>query len=62
MEWAYISNIYGIPIWDQANSQDPVWYDMDILDIIVRALRMVGVNLQQQDVSAYADQIKQTGQ
>ncbi len=62
IEWAYISNIYGIPIWDQANSVDPVWYDMDMLEIIVRALRMVGVNLQQQDVSAYADQIKQTGQ
>ena len=62
MFWANINNIYGIPIWDQANSTDPAWYDVDILEIIVRALRMVGVNLQQNDVSAYANEIKQTGQ
>jgi len=62
LEWAYISNMYGIPIWDQANSTDPQWFDVDMLEIIARALRIVGVNLQANDVSAYAEEIKSQGQ
>jgi len=60
--WANINNMYGIPIWDQANSTDPAWFDIDCLEIIARALRMVGVNLQANDVSAYAEEIKTQGQ
>ena len=61
LKWAYINGLYG-PIWDQGNSVNPAWYEVDILEIIARALRMVGVNLQQQDISGYAEEIKNIGQ
>jgi len=35
---------------------------LDMLEIIARALRMVGVNLQAQEVSQFAEQVKQGGQ
>jgi len=47
----------GTPI----TSQDPKWYDVDILNIISRALRMVGVSLDSNDISQYATEIKQIG-
>lgn len=62
MFWANINNQYGIPVWDQANSVDPAWFDVDTYEIICRALRMVGVNLQQPDVQAYANDIIKQGQ
>lgn len=62
LEWASITSQYGIPIWDAPNSTNPSWYDVDMLEIIARALRMVGVNLQANDVSGYANEIKIQGQ
>lgn len=61
LKWAYINGMYG-PIWDQGNSSNPEWFEVDLLEIIARALRMVGVNLQQNDISAYAEEIKNSGQ
>lgn len=61
----YWASIYGPnqrPIYDAGNSIDPVWDDIDMLEVIARALRIVGVNLQTQDVSMYANEIKQAGQ
>ena len=62
MIWGYTLNGNGIPVYNPATSTQPVWGDATILDIIVRALRIVGVNLQYNDVSAYANEIKQIGQ
>ena len=61
--WAYtLDPITGEPTYDPAQSDDPVWFDVDCLEIIVRALKMVGVNLQAADVYRFADEIKNTGQ
>jgi hypothetical protein len=62
LKWAYITNVYGLPQYDAVNSVSPRWYDVDIMDIISRALRIVGVNLESRDVSQYANEIKNTGQ
>jgi hypothetical protein len=60
--WAFTEDADGLPVWDEANSINPVWADSDILEIIVRALRVVGVNLNANQVSQYANEIKANGQ
>ncbi len=62
MIWGYTLNGNGIPVYNPASSTQPVWDDASILEIIVRALRIIGVNLQYNDVNAYANEIKQIGQ
>ena len=62
MEWGYTTNVNGIPVYSAGASIQPVWDDATILEIIVRALRLVGVNLQYNDVSVYANQIQTQGQ
>lgn len=60
--WASTPDPNGRPIYDPINSVDPVWFDTDMLEIIARALRLVGVNLQNNVLSQYANEIKNTGQ
>jgi hypothetical protein len=60
--WGYTLDVNGRPVYDPATSADPAWYDVDMFEIISRALRMVGVNLQSQEVSQFAEQVKQQGQ
>lgn len=60
--WGYVEDSNGIPVWNPATSQDPVWSDTDCLQIIVRALMLAGVNLQFNTVMTYANEIKQGGQ
>lgn len=43
-------------------SYDPVWDVASIFDIIQRALAFIGVNLQSQAISQFAEQIKREGQ
>jgi hypothetical protein len=59
--WAY-TLVNNRPVYDPANSVDPKFYDVDTLEIIARALKLVGVNLQSAEVSLYANQITQNGQ
>jgi hypothetical protein len=60
--WGYTNSIYDIPTYNPATSVNPSWKDVDMLEIIVRALRIVGVNLQSDVVSGYALEIKNGGQ
>jgi hypothetical protein len=63
MKWAFTLNaITGIPEYDQGSSDQPVWDDASILEIIVRALAIIGVNLQLQTVEQYSMAIKNQGQ
>jgi hypothetical protein len=62
INWGSTTDIYGRKIYDPGTSTDPAWYDLDMLDIIVRALSMVGVNLQSGAVQQYAQLIKAGGQ
>jgi hypothetical protein len=60
--WGYTEDSNGIPQWNPATSQNPVWGDTDCLQIIVRALRLVGVNLSSAAISQYANEVKMQGQ
>lgn len=60
--WGYNLDGNGIPVYNVSLSQQPIWGDTDIYQIIVRALQLVGVNLQLGVAMQYAEQIKQGGQ
>lgn len=60
--WNYTLDANGEPVYNAATSEQPVWNDVDILEIIVRMLRIVGLNLQLGDVSQYSETIKNQGQ
>jgi hypothetical protein len=60
--WGSTTDAYGRKVYDSATSTNPAWYELDMLDIIVRALAMVGVNLQLGAVQQYAQIIKTQGQ
>lgn len=60
--WGYTVDANGLPIYNSATSVDPRWYDVDMMEIITRALRIIGVNLQSNTVSQYANEIEQKGQ
>lgn len=62
MEWAYTVDGNGIPVYDSGASTQPVWDDASILEIIVRALSIIGVNLQLNVVEQYSMAIKNQGQ
>ncbi len=62
MKWGYILDGNGIEVYDPLTSINPVWGDVDMLEIIARALRLVGVNLQMGVLNQYAEEIKTQGQ
>lgn len=62
MIWNYTEDIYGRPIYNPVGSVQPQWYELDQLEIVVRALAQVGINLQLNAVEQYSQIIKQQGQ
>lgn len=60
--WGYNLDSNGLPVYNPATSQDPIWSDTDMMNIIVRALRIVGVNLDANVVSQYSNEVKMGGQ
>lgn len=60
--WGYTLDGNNRPIFDSTTSVNPVWDDAAFMDIIGRCLRMIGVNLQDNQVSQYAEELKQQGQ
>lgn len=62
MLWNYTLNGNGIPVYNSGTSIQPVWDDASILEIIVRALALIGVNLQLNTVEQYSMAIKNQGQ
>ena len=60
--WGYTLDGDGVPVYDQALSQDPVWSDTDMFQVIIRALALIGCNLQFNTLLGYANEIKQGGQ
>lgn len=62
IRWSYTLDVNGRPVYNAATSSNPEWNREDMLQIIVRAMRMMGVNLQAAQVSQYAEQVKNNGQ
>ena len=73
--WAYTLDGNGRPVYvppgtnplppgttPSTGSVNPVWHVTSILEIVTRALAMVGVNLQAAAISQYAQEIKANGQ
>lgn len=60
--WASTPDVNGRLVYNPGASTDPIWYDVDMMDIITRALRMIGVNLEDGSVIQYATEIKNAGQ
>jgi hypothetical protein len=68
--WGY-NTVSGRPVYNPTTynpstqptgSQQPVWDNVDLLEIIARALKLIGLNLQDGQVQQYANQVTQTGQ
>ena len=72
MTWAYTLDSNGRPVYAPTSTGagvtpttgtvQPVWDDVDLLEIIARALKLVGLNLQMGQIQQYANQITQQGQ
>jgi len=60
--WGYTLDANGREVYSQANSTNPVWADISMMEIIVRALALVGTNLQLGILNGYAQQIKTQGE
>jgi hypothetical protein len=58
MVWGYTDDANGLPVYSSAKSTQPIWDDASILEIIVRSLAIIGVNLQLGVVQQYAQEIK----
>lgn len=69
--WAY-TTVSGRPVYaatqtgagvtPTTGTVQPVWEDVDLLEIIARALKLIGLNLQDGQVQQYANQVTQQGQ
>ena len=60
--WAYILDGNGRPVYNPGASTDLWCYEVDSLELISRALRMVGINLQAAEINQYAEQVIKEGQ
>ena len=60
--WGYDEDSNGRPVYNPLKSQQPVWHDTDIYEILVRALGLIGINLQTNVLVGYANDIKNNGQ
>ena len=60
--WAYTLDGNNRPVYDSVNSVDPVFDDLSIMEIISRALLLIGINLQAQQVISLSQEIKNSGQ
>ena len=61
--WGFIPDpVTGLPVYNPSTSTDPQWYDVDCFEVISRALAMIGINLQSQEISEFANNITKNGQ
>lgn len=62
IHWGFTVNGNGVEVYDPSKSTDPIFDNLTMMEIIVRALQLVGTNLQVRDVIAYSQEIKNQGQ
>jgi hypothetical protein len=58
----YAATQTGVGVTPTTGTVQPVWDNVDLLEIIARALKLIGLNLQDGQVQQYANQVTQTGQ
>jgi hypothetical protein len=49
-------------VYDASTSSNPQWRDTEIMAILGRMLRLSGVNIKDQELIQYANEIKVTGE
>lgn len=62
IRWGYTLDANGIPVYNPGTSLPNYWDDASSLEVVVRALAIIGVELQLGVVSQYAQMIKTQGQ
>ena len=62
IKWAFTLDVNNRRVYDASNSVQPVWNNVTIMDILVRALALIGINLQLREVESYSQLIKTQGQ
>ena len=60
--WGFTLDANNRRVYSASTSVQPVWNDVIMLEIIVRALALIGVNLQLKEVENYSQVIKNQGQ
>jgi hypothetical protein len=55
--WGFSLDSNGREVYDPSTSQDPIWAETDIIEIIGRALKIQGVSLQVGSVIQYANDV-----
>lgn len=60
--WNFSTDINGRAIYTPVGSVDPQWYELDMMEVIARALEMMGVRVSSSNVQQYSQRIKQQGQ
>ena len=60
--WGFTLDANNRRVYSASASVQPVWNDVVMLEIIVRALALIGVNLQLKEVENYSQLIKNQGQ
>jgi hypothetical protein len=60
--WAYTEDEDGLPVYDAANSVGLKWSMKDATEVIARALKLVGVNLQAGAVMQLSNDLIKAGQ
>jgi hypothetical protein len=62
INWAYTLDVNGLPVYDPDNSTDCAYQEVDQLEVVTRALNIIGVNLQFSEVRQYSEQVQTKGQ
>lgn len=60
--WNFDIDINGRAVYNPVGSVDPQWYELDMMEVIARALEMMGVRISSSSVQQYSQRIKQQGQ
>lgn len=70
--WAYTLDVNGRPVFaptqtgvgvtPTTGTVEPLWYDIDKLEIVARILKLVGVSLQDGQIQQYANMVTTQGQ
>lgn len=60
-KWAYTEDDDGLPVYDKANSLDPLWRPSEINDLIERIVNLSGINLNNANLIQYSELKTQQG-
>lgn len=60
-KWAYTGGDTTPPVYDEANSIQPLWQDGEMNDLIARTCSLSGINLNQAQIVQYTQLQKQEG-